>query len=146
MTKSKSEEILARTVKTDKKLNHLSFQSTQRNNWKTTHSWLDTDISQENGGLNQVLRPVKPPTCMTVVNSSIILTNEKRNKIRRKIREFTCTIVFILGNVLGLDEWHLPICYQKFWTHHFPWVFLTPVYLGNNNGKTLHQICWHTTE
>jgi hypothetical protein len=21
-------------------------------------------------------------------------------------------IVFILGNVLGLDEWHLPICYQ----------------------------------
>jgi hypothetical protein len=22
-------------------------------------------------------------------------------------------IVFILGNVLGLDEWHLPICYQN---------------------------------
>ena len=37
-----------------------------------------------------------------------------------RIREFKCTIVFILGNVLGLDEWHLPICYQKFWTHHFP--------------------------
>ena len=26
------------------------------------------------------------------------------------------------------------------------WVFLTPVYLGKNNGKTLRQICWHTTE
>ena len=26
------------------------------------------------------------------------------------------------------------------------WVFLTPVYLGKNNGKTLRQICRHTTE
>ena len=50
-----------------------------------TYSRLGTGISQENGGLNQVLRRVKPPTCMTVVNSSVILTNEKRNKIRRKM-------------------------------------------------------------
>ena len=39
------------------------------------YSQLGTGISQENGGLNQVLRRVKPPTCMTVVNSSVILTN-----------------------------------------------------------------------
>jgi hypothetical protein len=25
----------------------------------------------------------------------------------------TDVIVFILGNVLGLDEWQLPICYQN---------------------------------
>jgi hypothetical protein len=50
-----------------------------------SYSQLGTGISQENGGLNQVLRRVKPPTCMTVVNSSVILTNEKRNKIRRKM-------------------------------------------------------------
>jgi hypothetical protein len=41
---------------------------------------LGTGISQANGELSQVLRRVKPPTCMTVVNSSVILTNEKRNK------------------------------------------------------------------
>jgi len=40
-----------------------------------SYSRLGTGISQENGGLNQVLRRVKPPTCMTVVNSSVILTN-----------------------------------------------------------------------
>jgi len=50
-----------------------------------SYSQLGTGISQENGGLSQVLRRVKPPTCMTVVNSSVILTNEKRNKIRRKM-------------------------------------------------------------
>jgi hypothetical protein len=50
-----------------------------------SYSQLGTGISQVNGGLNQVLRRVKPPTCMTVVNSSVILTNEKRNKIRRKM-------------------------------------------------------------
>jgi hypothetical protein len=36
---------------------------------------LGTGISRENGGLNRVLRRVKPPTYMTVVNSSVILTN-----------------------------------------------------------------------
>jgi hypothetical protein len=41
-----------------------------------SYSQLGTGISQENGGLNQVLRRVKPPTCMTVVNSSVILTNK----------------------------------------------------------------------
>ena len=40
-----------------------------------SYSRLGTDISQENGELNQVLRHVKPLTCMTVVNSSVILTN-----------------------------------------------------------------------
>ena len=40
-----------------------------------SYSRLGTDISQENGGLNQVLRRVEPPTRMTVVNSSVILTN-----------------------------------------------------------------------
>ena len=40
-----------------------------------SYSRLGTGISQDNGGLNQVLRRVKPPTCMTVVNSSVILTN-----------------------------------------------------------------------
>jgi hypothetical protein len=50
-----------------------------------SYSRLGTGITQENGGLNQVLRCVKPPTCMTVVNSSVILTNEKRNNIRRKL-------------------------------------------------------------
>jgi hypothetical protein len=50
-----------------------------------SYSQLGTGISQENGGLNQVLRRVKSPTCMTVVNSSVILTNGKRNTIRRKM-------------------------------------------------------------
>ena len=50
-----------------------------------SYSQLGTSISQDNGGLNQDLRRVKPPTCMTVVNSSVILTKEKRNKIRRKM-------------------------------------------------------------
>jgi hypothetical protein len=40
-----------------------------------SYSRLGTGISQENGGLNQDLRRVKPPTCMPVVNSSVILTN-----------------------------------------------------------------------
>jgi len=39
-----------------------------------SYSRLGTGIFQENGGLNQVLRRVEPPTCMTVVNSSVILT------------------------------------------------------------------------
>ena len=50
-----------------------------------SYSQLGTGISQANGELSQVLRRVKPPTCMTVVNSSVILTNEKRNKIRRQM-------------------------------------------------------------
>ena len=33
-----------------------------------SYSQLGTGISQENGGLNQVLRRVKPPTYMTLVN------------------------------------------------------------------------------
>jgi hypothetical protein len=47
------------------------------------YSRLGTGISQENGGLNQVLRRVKPPTCMTVVNSSVILTNGEGGGIER---------------------------------------------------------------
>ena len=39
-----------------------------------SYSRLGTGIFQVNGGLNQVLRTVKPPTCMTVDNSSITLT------------------------------------------------------------------------
>jgi hypothetical protein len=61
------------------------------------YSRLGTGISQENGGLNQVLRRVKPPTCMTVVNSSVILTKRaiKRDKSGKS------------------SEWHLPFCYQN---------------------------------
>ena len=39
-----------------------------------SYSRLGTGIFQVNGGLNQVLRTVKPPTCMTVGNSSVTLT------------------------------------------------------------------------
>ena len=39
-----------------------------------SYSRLGTGNCQENGGLSQVLRRVKPSTCMTVVNSSVILT------------------------------------------------------------------------
>jgi len=35
-----------------------------------SYSRLGTGIFQENGGLNQVLRRVKPHTCMTDINSS----------------------------------------------------------------------------
>jgi len=49
-----------------------------------SYSRLGTGISQENGGLNQVLRRVKPPTCMTVVNSSVILTKGGLNVTSRE--------------------------------------------------------------
>ena len=39
-----------------------------------SYSTLGTGIFQENGGLNQVLRRVKPHTSMTDINSSVILT------------------------------------------------------------------------
>ena len=45
-----------------------------------SYSRLGTAISQENGGLNQVLRLVKPPTCMTVVNSSVTLTKKRGDR------------------------------------------------------------------
>ena len=39
-----------------------------------SYSRLGKGIFQENGGLNQVLRRVKPHTCVTDINSSVILT------------------------------------------------------------------------
>ena len=39
-----------------------------------SYSRLGTGIFKENGGLNQVLRRVKPHTSMTDINSSVILT------------------------------------------------------------------------
>jgi hypothetical protein len=39
-----------------------------------SYSRLGTGIFQENGGLNQVLRRIKPHTSMTDINSSVILT------------------------------------------------------------------------
>ena len=39
-----------------------------------SYSRLGTGIFPENGGLNQVLRCAKPHTCMTDINSSVILT------------------------------------------------------------------------
>jgi hypothetical protein len=39
-----------------------------------SYSRLGTGIFQENGGLNQVLRRVKPHTCMIDIHSSVILT------------------------------------------------------------------------
>jgi hypothetical protein len=38
-------------------------------------------------------------------------------------------IIFILGNVLGLDEWHVPICYQN---PLFSW----------ENASTNSGMCW----
>jgi hypothetical protein len=46
--------------------------------WETrkqlSYSRLGTGIFQENGGLSQVLRRVKPHTCMIDINNSVILT------------------------------------------------------------------------
>jgi len=43
-----------------------------------SHSRLGgTGSFQENGGLSQILRRVKPPTCMTVVNGSVLLTKKR---------------------------------------------------------------------
>jgi hypothetical protein len=41
---------------------------------RLSYSRLGTGIFQENCGLNQVLRRVKPHTCMIDINSSVILT------------------------------------------------------------------------
>ena len=42
---------------------------------------------------------------------------------------YVISIVFILGNVLGLVEWHLPICYQN---PLFSW----------ENACTKSGMCW----
>jgi hypothetical protein len=53
-----------------------------------SYSRLGTGIFQENGGLNRVLRRVKPPTCMTVFNSSVILTKRGGGQLSVTSREY----------------------------------------------------------
>jgi len=64
-----------------------------------SYSRLGTGIFQENGGSNQVLRRVKPSTCMTVVNTSIILTKKNGE----------------VGGAIKRDKWLKPfeIGYQR---------------------------------
>jgi hypothetical protein len=116
-----------------------------------SYSRLGTGITQENGGLNQVLRCVKPPTCMTVVNSSVILTNEKRNKI--SFYENTVFVVLFVFSSPGQRPCELlpslgvhPSVVRHKLSHlnlllWNPWTKLTQTWQGWSLGGSLSKLC-----
>ena len=63
-----------------------------------SYSRLGTGIFQENGGLIQVLRRVKPHTCMIDINNSVILTKGGGATKRRKSGKSSSQIMLTICN------------------------------------------------
>ena len=63
-----------------------------------SYSRLSTGIFQDNGGLNQFLRRVKPHTCMIDINSSVILTKGRGATKHDKSGKSSSQIVLTICN------------------------------------------------